>query len=188
MSQAQNKKNSRIALMAGAFAVTMVGAAFAAVPLYNLFCQVTGYGGTTQVAMGEAGEILDREVTIMFDANTNQNLPWSFEPVQRSITVRVGESALAYYTATNTSNHAVTGMATYNVTPYKAAPYFSKLECFCFTEQTLQPGESVEMPVLFFVDPLIADDRRADDITTITLSYTFFETEAAATALEEAAP
>jgi cytochrome c oxidase assembly protein subunit 11 len=188
MNPSTRNKNARIAMMAGGFAVVMVGAAFAAVPLYNLFCQVTGYGGTTQVATGEAGVILDREVTILFDANTHQNLPWSFEPVQRSITVRVGESSLAFYRATNTSNRPVTGMATYNVTPYKAAPYFSKLECFCFTEQTLQPGESVEMPVLFFVDPLIEENRRADDISTITLSYSFFETDETVTTSSEAAP
>lgn len=168
-------RNSRFLVMLGAVAVCMVGAAYAAVPLYNLFCQVTGYGGTTQRADVESGDVLERTVEIRFDASEERGMPWTFEPVQTSMTVHIGETALAYYRATNNSDRPVTGMATYNVTPFKAAPYFSKLECFCFTEQTLQPGETVEMPVLFFVDPLIEEDRRNDDIHTITLSYTFFE-------------
>ncbi len=181
-------KNIRIALTAAIGSVTMVGAAFAAVPLYDLFCRVTGYGGTTQVATGEAGVILDRTVTVYFDANTSRRLDWAFEPLQRSIDIRVGESGLAYYRATNTSDRPITGIASYNVAPFKAAPYFSKIECFCFTEQTLQPGESIDMPVLFFVDPLIDDERRMDDITSITLSYTFFEAEDGAANSSSAAP
>lgn len=181
-------KNTRVALFAGFTAIAMVGAAFAAVPLYNLFCRVTGYGGTTTVAYGEAGAILDREMTILFDTNTGRNLPWDFRPSQRSMTVRVGQTALAYFTATNNSSHPVTGVATYNVAPFKAAPYFSKLECFCFTEQTLEPGETVEMPVLFFVDPLIDEEDRMDDVHTMTLSYTFFETEGDAASSGDAAP
>lgn len=181
-------KNTRVALMAAFGAVTMVGAAFAAVPLYDLFCRVTGYGGTTQVAVGEAGEILDRQVTVYFDANTERDMPWSFEPLQRSLTVQVGESGLAYYRATNTSDQPVTGVASYNVAPYKAAPYFSKIQCFCFTEQTLAPGESMDMPVLFFVDPLMDGERRMDDVTSFTLSYTFFETDGAASSSSDAAP
>jgi cytochrome c oxidase assembly protein subunit 11 len=188
MNIAAQDKNARVALIAGAVALSMVGAAFASVPLYNLFCQVTGYGGTTQLATGEAGEILDREVAVLFDSNVAGGLPWDFEPLERSMTMRVGESALAYYRVTNTSDRAITGIASYNVTPYKAAPYFSKLECFCFTEQTLQPGESMDMPVLFFVDPLIAEDQRADDVQTITLSYTFFETELVVASATDAAP
>ncbi|WP_417478846.1 cytochrome c oxidase assembly protein [Maricaulis maris] len=181
-------KNTRVAAFAALGAIVMVGAAYASVPLYNLFCQVTGYGGTTQVAVGEAGEILDREVTVFFDANTNRSLPWTFEPAQRSMTVHLGETALAYYTATNNSSQPVTGVATFNVAPYKAASYFSKLECFCFTEQTLQPGESIEMPVLFFIDPLMDEERRLDDVTGITLSYTFFESQDGASASADAAP
>lgn len=181
-------KNTRVALTAAFGAMTMVGAAFAAVPLYDLFCRVTGYGGTTQVAMGEAGAVLDREVTVYFDANTSRDMPWTFEPVQRSITLNVGESALAYYRATNTSDQPVTGIASYNVAPFKVASYFSKIECFCFTEQTLAPGESIEMPVLFFVDPLIDEERRMDDVTALTLSYTFFETEEGAASRGDAAP
>ena len=187
MIRLPQNKNTRVALMAGTTAIAMVGAAFAAVPLYNLFCQVTGYGGTTTVAVGEAGAILDREMTVLFDANVNRHLGWDFRPVQRSMTVRVGETALAYYTATNTTDRPITGVATYNVAPFKAALYFSKLECFCFTEQTLQPGESVEMPVLFFVDPLIDEESRLDDVHTMTLSYTFFESEGDA-ASSDAAP
>ncbi|MBR9826857.1 MAG: cytochrome c oxidase assembly protein [Alphaproteobacteria bacterium] len=181
-------KNLRVAATAAFGAVMMVGAAFAAVPLYDLFCRVTGYGGTTQVAMGEAGAVLDREVTVYFDANTARGMPWEFEPLQRSMTINVGESGLAYYRATNTSDVPVTGVASYNVAPFKAAPYFSKIECFCFTEQTLQPGESIDMPVLFFVDPLIDEQRRMDDVTAITLSYTFFETETGAAIRGDAAP
>lgn len=172
-------------------AIAMVGAAYAAVPLYNLFCQVTGYGGTTQVATEEAGSVLDRTVEVRFDASQSRDLPWTFEPMQPSMTVQVGETSLAFYRATNNSDRPVTGMASYNVTPFKAAPYFSKLECFCFTEQTLQPGESIEMPVLFFVDPLMDEESRMDDVHTITLSYTFFEQDAdgaGATGRREAAP
>jgi cytochrome c oxidase assembly protein subunit 11 len=181
-------KNARVALTAAFGAAVMVGAAFAAVPLYDLFCKVTGYGGTTQVADAGSDIVIDRDVTILFDANTAGGLPWSFEPVQRDLTLRVGETGMAWYRATNVSSVPVTGIASYNVTPYKAAEYFSKLECFCFTEQTLQPGESMDMPVLFFVDPLIDEERRLDDVRTITLSYTFFETEEGETSNSDAAP
>ncbi|PIW31944.1 MAG: cytochrome c oxidase assembly protein [Rhodobacterales bacterium CG15_BIG_FIL_POST_REV_8_21_14_020_59_13] len=191
MKHMLKNKNTRLLVTLSGVVVAMVGAAYAAVPLYNLFCQVTGYGGTTQVATAEAGSVLERTVEIRFDSSLERGLPWTFEPVQLSMVVHVGETALAFYRATNNSDHPVTGMASYNVTPFKAAPYFSKLECFCFTEQTLQPGESVEMPVLFFVDPLMDEERRLDDVRTITLSYTFFEQEAegaGATGRREAAP
>lgn len=191
MSWLPKNRNTRLLTICATVAVSMVGAAYAAVPLYNLFCRVTGYGGTTQVGVAAADRVLDREVTVRFDASRNGGLPWEFAPIDRSITVNVGESALAYFRATNTSDRPITGVATYNVTPYKAAPYFVKLECFCFTEQTLQPGESIDMPVLFFVDPEIETDRRADDIQTITLSYTFFEAEDSqpgATSGRDAAP
>lgn len=174
-----DNKNNRVMAICGLVAVAMIGAAYASVPLYNLFCRVTGYGGTTQVAQyNDESRILDRTVDVRFDASRENGFPWTFEPVQNAMTVRVGETSLAYYRATNNSDRVITGTATYNVTPYKVAPYFSKLECFCFTEQTLQPGESVEMPVLFFVDAAMAEEARMDDVTTITLSYTFFETEA----------
>jgi cytochrome c oxidase assembly protein subunit 11 len=191
MRRWMQNRNSRLLVILGSVAVSMVGAAYAAVPLYNLFCQVTGYGGTTQTADVAAGEVLDRTVEVRFDASMERGLPWTFEPVEPSMTVRIGETALAFYRATNNSSEPVTGMASYNVTPFKAAPYFAKLECFCFTEQTLQPGESVEMPVLFFVDPLIDDSRRMDDVHTITLSYTFFEQDTddqGATGRRDAAP
>ena len=191
MKHLLKNKNTRLLVTLSAVVVTMVGAAYAAVPLYDLFCQVTGYGGTTQVASQDADHILDRTVEVRFDASQERGLPWTFEPMQSSLTVQVGETSLAFYRATNNSDHPVTGMATYNVTPFKAAPYFSKLECFCFTEQTLQPGESVEMPVLFFVDPLMDEERRMDDVRTITLSYTFFEQDAddaGATGRRDAAP
>ncbi len=159
----------------GAIVVSMVGMAYAAVPLYDLFCRVTGYGGTTQIAQYDATQILDREVTVRFDASNARGFPWDFEPLQREMTVRVGETALAFYRATNNTDRPVTGVASYNVSPFKMGPYFSKLECFCFTDQTLQPGQSMDMPVIFFVDPLMDEEGRLDDITTLTLSYTFWE-------------
>ncbi|MCF8880890.1 cytochrome c oxidase assembly protein [Hyphobacterium sp. SN044] len=191
MNWLPKNKNTRLMAICATVAVSMVGAAYAAVPLYDLFCRVTGYGGTPQVRVAAADRVIDREVTVRFDASRNGGLPWEFQPIDRAITVNVGESALAYFRATNTSDRPITGVATYNVTPFKAAPYFVKIECFCFTEQTLQPGESIEMPVLFFVDPEIETDRRADDIQTITLSYTFFEaenSELAAASGRDAAP
>ncbi len=170
-------RNRRIAVTAFCFAALMVGAAFAAVPLYRIFCQVTGYGGTPQVAETAPATVLERRMTVRFNADTGPALPWEFTPVRRKISIRVGEQALAFYRARNLSDRAVTGTATFNVTPLKAGQYFSKIDCFCFTEQTLAPGASADMPVTFFVDPAIADDPNLDDVTTITLSYTFFETE-----------
>lgn len=163
-----------VTLLCSAVAL-MGGLAYASVPLYQLFCQVTGYGGTTQVADQGADEILDRTIKVRFNADTASGLPWEFRPAQREIELRVGETGMAYYTAINHSDRPVVGTASYNVTPLKAGPYFSKIDCFCFTEQKLAPGEKAEMPVTFFVDPEIADDKNMDDITTITLSYTFFE-------------
>ncbi|MEQ8404438.1 MAG: cytochrome c oxidase assembly protein [Oceanicaulis sp.] len=167
-------RNMKVVAACGAVVTGMVGMAYAAVPLYDLFCRVTGYGGTTQIAQYDPDAILDREVTVRFDASVNRDFPWAFEPLQREMTVRVGETALAFYRATNTTDRPVTGVASYNVTPFKMGPYFSKLECFCFNEQTLQPGESMDMPVIFFVDPLMDEEDRLDDIRTMTLSYTFF--------------
>lgn len=167
-------QNVRVFAICFGIAGGMVGMAYAAVPLYDLFCRVTGYGGTTQLAQYDPGQILDREVTVRFDASNGRDFPWQFEPLQREMTVRVGETALAFYRATNTTDRPVTGVASYNVTPFKMGPYFAKLECFCFTEQTLGPGESMDMPVIFFVDPLMDDETRLDDIRTMTLSYTFW--------------
>lgn len=148
---------------------------YASVPLYRLFCQKTGYGGTPQIAAKvKADTILDREITIQFTANTHRDLPWLFKPLQHSITLKLGENGLAYYWAENTGNQAITGMATYNISPDKAAPYFNKIECFCFEEQHLQPKQGMEMPVLFFIDPAFAMDKQLKELKTITLSYTFF--------------
>ena len=155
----------------------MTAMSFAAVPLYDLFCRVTGYGGTTQQAAINPGEVVDRTIRIRFDASVNSSLDWAFHPVQREIVLKAGESGLAFYRARNLASTANTGTATFNVTPLKAGKYFTKIDCFCFTEQSLEPGKSVDMPVSFFVDPEIAMDRNLDDVTTITLSYTFFAAE-----------
>ncbi len=170
--------NRRTALTLGGVAAGMVGASFAAVPLYRLFCQVTGYGGTTQRAERAPAAAGERLITVRFDANVSGNgLPWAFAPVEREMRVRVGEEHLAFYRATNEARVATTGQATFNVTPHKAGPYFSKIACFCFSEQTLGPRQSMDMPVSFFIDPAIAGDPNTADIDTITLSYTFFRTE-----------
>jgi len=150
---------------------------WASVPLYQLFCQVTGYGGTTQQSEALSGDhvILDRDVTVRFNADVNPALPWYFKPVQKNVTLKVGEEALVFYKAVNQSDKPVTGTATFNVTPHKAGLYFSKIECFCFTEQTLQPGEEIIMPVTFYVDPLIEEEKNLDEVKEITLSYTFYK-------------
>lgn len=152
----------------------MTALAFASVPLYRLFCQQTGYGGTTQVAIAPAGEVRDRFIKVQFNADVSPELPWRFVPLQHEMLVRVGQSTLAFYEAENLSDKPIKGMAVYNVTPDKAGVYFNKVECFCFIEQTLEPKKKVSMPVQFFIDPKFADDKNVDDITTITLSYTFF--------------
>ena len=164
-------------LSLAALVVGMVGLSYAAVPLYDLFCRATGYGGTTMVATEVPNLIGEREMTVRFNASVNRDLPWRFRPVQVSVTVRVGEPTLAFYRVENTSERTIVGTATYNVTPLKVGEYFSKIDCFCFTEQVLQPGEIAELPVSFFVDPSIADDPKMDRISTLTLSYTFFEVD-----------
>ena len=168
------KANRRVAVICMAFFAGMVGMAYAAVPLYTLFCQVTGYGGTTRrVEQQYAGKVLDRDITIRFDANSKGGA-WDFEPAQRSVTVKIGETAQAHYTATNLTDAPVTGRATFNVVPLVAGSYFNKVECFCFTDQTLQAGETADMPVIFYVDPDIVDAPELKNIKTITLSYTMF--------------
>ena len=171
------RKNKRI--MAGCVLAVcfMIGLSFAAVPLYDLFCRVTGFAGTTQVSAEAPDEVLDRVITIRFDASTNAALPWVFSPEQRSVDVRVGETAMAFYVAENRSDRRTVGTATFNVTPLKAGQYFTKTQCFCFTEQALEPGQNVDMPVSFYVDPALVDDRNMDNVDTITLSYTFFPME-----------
>lgn len=158
-------------------ALAMLGLGFASKPLYDTFCKITGYGGTTQQAEVNTSELLDRDMRVSFDSNVSADLPWSFKPDVPHVDVKVGQSTLAYYKVTNTSDRPVTGIATFNVTPIKAAPYFTKTECFCFTEQTLQPGQTVDFPVIFFVDSLIDEEKRNDDVRDITLSYTFFESD-----------
>ncbi len=154
--------------------VAMIGLSYAAVPLYRLFCQVTGYGGTPQVAEQAPGAASERVMTVRFNADVAPDLAWSFRPAQREVKARVGEEALAFFDALNDSNEAVTGTAVFNVTPLKAGPYFSKIDCFCFTEQVLAPGERAKLAVSFFIDPEILDDPNMHDLETITLSYTFF--------------
>lgn len=152
------------------------------VTLYRLFCQATGAGGTTRVATGPAGPVLARTITVRFNADVDSKLPWRFEPAQGPIKVRVGEPSLAFFRAKSLSRTPITGQAVYNVTPDKAGIYFDKIACFCFNQQTLQPGQTVDMPVQFFIDPAIAKDRNLDDVTTVTLSYTFFKVPEAAKA------
>ena len=153
----------------------MVGLAFASVPLYRLFCQVTGYGGTPRIAViAKDAPATERTITIRFDSNIGGGLPWRFQPEQRETTARPGEPILALYRAKNLSDTPMLGTATFNVTPFKAAPYFAKIDCFCFVEQRLAPGEEASMPVSFYVDPEIFDDPKTRDVRTITLSYTFF--------------
>lgn len=178
MTAMDAKQRRRVNLTAGvsvAVVIGMVGMAYAAVPLYRLFCQVTGFGGTTQVAASAPAVPSERHMKIRFNADTGGGMPWRFHPAQREIDIRVGEQALAFYTASNPTDRTIVGSATYNVTPLKAGIYFNKIECFCFTEQRLEPGQQVEMPVAFFVDPEIENDPNLNDVKTITLSYTFFE-------------
>jgi len=170
-------KNSKVGLFAFAFVVLMVGVAYASVPLYKLFCQVTGFGGTTQRAEAAPEVAGTRMIKVEFDASVNAKLPWRFKPKQRSIELAVGERELAYYEAKNLASYETTGTALFNVTPLKAGQYFNKIECFCFNEQVLQSRESVDMPVTFFIDPAIADDPNMKEVKTITLSYTFFNVE-----------
>jgi len=172
------RRNRRVGLMAATAAGVMVGFSYAAVPLYDMFCRLTGFGGTTQVAAKAPDNPGERVVTIRFNGDTAQGLPWAFRPERVEMKVRVGEEHLAFYKAVNRSGRAITGTATYNVQPDQAGIYFQKIACFCFTEQTLEPGQSVDMPVSFFVDPAMADDPAMARVNTITLSYTFFEAPA----------
>ena len=177
-------RNNRTGFLMALFALGMLGLAFASVPLYRLFCQVTGFGGTTMRADESAlpstptGTILN----VRFDANTSSALPWSFQPEERVARAAVGARKMAFFTAKNLSDRPVTGTASFNVTPLKAGQYFNKIQCFCFTEQTLAPGQEVRMPVVYFVDPRILDDEDARRISEITLSYTFYPVDQAADA------
>lgn len=167
------------AAMVGAVVIGMTGMAFAAVPLYRAFCQLTGFGGTTQIAAAAPDRVLDRTIEVRFDANIAPDLPVEFAPKQRSETLRIGETGLAFYRVRNLSDRPVVARATYNVSPHVAGPYFAKLECFCFQDRTLAPGEEADLPVVFFVDPEITTDPDTREIGTLTLSYTFFRSATA---------
>lgn len=189
MASAENKSSSQ-ALYLVALIVSMIGITYASVPLYRMFCQATGYGGT--VAEGKTVEdkirkreenpdaeveaaALKREITVTFNADVNDGMPWKFQPTQRSVKVHPGQSTLAFFTAENTSPRVITGVSTYNVTPQQAGSYFNKIQCFCFEEQKLRPGEKIDMPVFFYVDPEFATDPRMKNVNHLTLSYTFFK-------------
>lgn len=170
----KRRSNLVVAAACGAFFASMIGVAYAAVPLYQLFCQVTGYGGTTKRVEQYSDRVLDREITVRFDANVSSALPWEFQPKQRSVTMKIGETTQIAYVAKNVFNRPTSGRATFNVSPHLAGSYFNKVECFCFTDTELKPGETLDMPVVFYIDPAIADVPELKDLHTITLSYTFF--------------
>ena len=171
---ALRRRDLAVAAACGVFVATMVGAAYAAVPFYNWFCRATGFQGTTQVASSGPANVLDRKVKIRFDANVTGNLPWRFEPDQTAVEVRIGEVVTVGYTVVNESARATVGEASYNVWPPTAGAYFSKINCFCFTEQRLAPGEKRDMTVVFFVDPALVKDSDQDNLNSITLSYTMY--------------
>lgn len=172
-SPPRSPRNRRMAITLLLLVAAMIGAAYAAVPLYQMFCQVTGFGGTTQVSSGNLKGTIAREMTVRFDSNVEAALPWTVTAA-KPVTDKVGNVETVVFTAHNSSDKPVTGQAIFNVTPEQTGMYFNKIECFCFTEQTLQPGETVEMPIVFFVDPDIAENRDLDTIRDITLSYTFY--------------
>lgn len=174
MTQRLSGQQRTAAYLAGVV-VLMASLSFAAVPFYDWFCRVTGFGGTTGVAESAPDTILDQTVVVKFDASIERGMPWQFRPVQREMTVRIGENALAFYEAYNPTDRVVAGTASFNVAPEAAGGYFDKIACFCFTEQVLQPGERVEMPVSFFVDPEMVKDPEGQFVKEITLSYTFYE-------------
>jgi cytochrome c oxidase assembly protein subunit 11 len=168
-------RDALVGSICGAVALLMIGAAYAAVPFYNWFCRATGFNGTTQVSISAPSSApLARTVAVRFDSNVAGGLPWKFEPEQTEIQVRIGEVVTVYYTVTNLSARTTTGQAAYNVAPLTVGKYFEKINCFCFTEQTMAPGEKRQMPVVFYVDPSIAADSENDGLNTITLSYTFY--------------
>jgi cytochrome c oxidase assembly protein subunit 11 len=170
----RRRRDVVVAAACGAFVAVMVGAAFAAVPFYNWFCRTTGYGGTTQVASVAPAGMLDRRITVRFDANVSSGLPWRFTPEVNSIDLHIGEVATIYYDVVNTSARVTEGQASYNVSPPTVGAYFTKINCFCFTQQRLAPGEKRQMAVVFYVDPALVKDSDHDDLNNITLSYTFY--------------
>jgi cytochrome c oxidase assembly protein subunit 11 len=172
-SHGHARSDAKVAVICASIAIGMVGLAYASVPLYRLFCQITGFAGTTQRAIAPSTEVLDRTITVRFDSNVAPGLEWDFAPLVTTSEVRIGENNLAFYRATNRSSVPLVGTATFNVTPEQVGAFFNKVECFCFTEQRLEPGESMEMPVSFFVDPAIVKDTDGAMVRTIALSYTF---------------
>ncbi|HEY5794377.1 MAG TPA: cytochrome c oxidase assembly protein [Bosea sp. (in: a-proteobacteria)] len=172
------KNLGRTALICAGVVMGMTGLSFAAVPLYDMFCKATGFGGTPKVGTAATGTILDRTMSVRFDANVAPGLGWKFEPESPEISLRVGETKTVFYKITNKTDRASTGIASYNIAPEKGAAFFVKIQCFCFTEHTLQPGESLEAPVVFYIDPEIAANRELDGLKAITLSYTYFASKA----------
>ncbi|SLN20364.1 Cytochrome c oxidase assembly protein CtaG [Roseovarius albus] len=171
---ATDNKNKTVVRLVGVV-VLMGGLAWASVPFYDWFCRVTGFGGVTSVADSGSDQVLDQTITVRFDASKDRDMPWEFKPLDREIELKIGATGLAFYEAYNPTDRPVAGQASYNVAPYEAGGFFTKIDCFCFTEQVLQPGERVEMPVTFYVDPEIVTDRDAKYVHTITLGYTFYE-------------
>jgi cytochrome c oxidase assembly protein subunit 11 len=178
------KNRKSIAIFIAAMSITMIGFSYGSVPLYRIFCQVTGFGGTTQIADLESDilQIKNEEqenkiITVHFSGDVSDTMPWKFHPIQQEIKVMIGETALAFYSAENPTDKSIIGISTYNVNPPQAGIYFNKIQCFCFEEQRLKPHESIDMPVFFFLDPAILDDPKMSDIDSITLSYTFFNVE-----------
>ena len=168
------RRDLAVAACCGVFVAAMVGAAYASVPLYTWFCKTTGFAGTTQVASQAPDHVLGRDLTIRFDSNVTPGLPWKFEPEQNEIKVRIGEVATVHYKVINEAAREITAQASYNVSPPQVGAYFNKINCFCFTQQTMKAGETREMTVVFYVDPAIVKDRDQDDLNAITLSYTFY--------------
>lgn len=175
MTEAQSSRKTVILLVG--VVLTMASLSFAAVPFYRWFCQVTGFGGTTSVAAKGSDVILEDQVTVRFDASLDSGMPWTFKPVERKMTLKIGETGLAFYEVYNPTDQVVAGSASFNVFPYSAGGYFTKIDCFCFKMQVLQPGERVQLPVSFFVDPAIKDDPEGKYVSEITLSYTFYQTD-----------
>lgn len=172
-----SKNHGRIAIRLVGLVSIMLAASFAAVPFYDWFCRVTGFGGVPTVVDADSEILLDETITVRFDASTMRGMPWEFKPVERQMTLRLGETGLAFYEAHNPTDRPIAGTASYNVTPYSAGAFFAKIDCFCFELQVLEPGQTVQMPVSFFVDPEILEHPEAKRAHTITLSYTFYETE-----------
>lgn len=170
-------QNTKVAARLGAVVCTMIALSFAAVPFYDWFCRVTGFGGVTQTAAEASDKVIDKMIKVRFDGSLEAGMPWEFKPVARKMELKIGETGLAFYEAYNPTDKPIAGTASFNVYPYSAGAYFNKIACFCFEMQVLQPGERVQMPVTFYVDPEITEDREAKYVTSITLSYTFHVTD-----------